>query len=95
MAELPETVNLQWCIARRPKGNVVAEDFELRESPVPHCEDRQILLCTLYLNLAPVMRMYMLGESAAGGVGSVVIQLAHILGCRVVGIAGGAQNARP
>ncbi len=59
-------MNQQWCIARRPGGNVVAEDFSLVESPVPDCKDGQILLSTLYLNLAPVMRKYMSGESVAG-----------------------------
>jgi len=45
---------------------VTAEDFFLKESPVPKCHDGQILLSTLYLNLAPVMRKYMSGESVAG-----------------------------
>ena len=59
-------VNLQWCIARRPEGNVKPEDFLLREQEMPVCSEGQVLLRTLYLNLAPVMRMYMLGESVAG-----------------------------
>ncbi len=62
---LPES-NLQWCVARRPKGNVVAQDFRLTESQIPDCKDGQILLSTLYLNLAPVMRDYMSGKSVAG-----------------------------
>jgi NADPH-dependent curcumin reductase CurA len=33
-------------------------------------------------------------SAAAGGVGSTVVQIAHILGCRVVGIAGGAEKCR-
>jgi NADPH-dependent curcumin reductase CurA len=31
-------------------------------------------------------------SAAAGGVGSTVVQIARILGCRVVGIAGGAEK---
>ncbi len=33
-------------------------------------------------------------SAAAGGVGSTVVQLARILGCRVIGIAGGAAKCR-
>jgi NADPH:quinone reductase-like Zn-dependent oxidoreductase len=33
-------------------------------------------------------------SSAAGAVGSAVGQIAHIMGCRTVGIAGGAEKAR-
>ncbi len=63
---MDDTRNCQWRIARRPSGNVVADDFEYREEPVPEPGDGQFLLKTLYLNLAPVMRMYMSGESVAG-----------------------------
>ncbi len=61
-----EDKNCQWLVARRPSGNVVAEDFEYRETAIPQPADGQFLLKTLYLNLAPVMRMYMSGESVAG-----------------------------
>ncbi len=33
-------------------------------------------------------------SAAAGGVGSTVVQIARILGCRVIGIAGGADKCR-
>ncbi|MBT3994113.1 MAG: NADP-dependent oxidoreductase [Gammaproteobacteria bacterium] len=58
--------NCQWRIARRPSGNVVNDDFEYREVDIPKIKDGQVLLKTLYLNLAPVMRMYMSGKSIAG-----------------------------
>ena len=58
--------NCQWRIARRPSGNVVADDFEYREEAIPEPGDGELLLKVLYLNLAPVMRMYMSGESVAG-----------------------------
>ena len=61
-----EAKNCQWRVARRPQGNVVFEDFEYREADIPLIKDGEVLLKTLYLNLAPVMRMYMSGESAAG-----------------------------
>lgn len=59
-------MNRQWCVARRPDGNVQAEDFELKETPIPLCAAGQILLKTRFLNLAPVMRMYMSGDAVAG-----------------------------
>lgn len=71
-----EDKNCQWRVARRPNGNVVAEDFEYREVEIPSPRDGEVLLKTLYLNLAPVMRMYMSGESFAGesplGVGDII-----------------------
>lgn len=63
---LNSSLNQQWCIARRPTGNVELDDFALKKSPIPECQDGQILLSTLYLNLAPLMRMYMSGDSIAG-----------------------------
>ena len=58
--------NCQWRIARRPKGNVVREDFEYTEEDIPVPGDGEVLLKNYYVNLAPVMRSYMSGESAAG-----------------------------
>lgn len=58
--------NCQWRIARRPDGNVVLDDFRYEEHDIPAPSDGEVLLRTLYLNLAPVMRMYMSGEPAAG-----------------------------
>ncbi|MGI9236025.1 MAG: NADP-dependent oxidoreductase [Woeseiaceae bacterium] len=61
-----EEKNCQWRIARRPKGNVVREDFLYAEEDIPRPGDGEFLLKTYYINLAPVMRMYMSGRSAAG-----------------------------
>jgi NADPH-dependent curcumin reductase CurA len=58
--------NCQWRIARRPAGNVVPEDFAYTEEPVPRPGHGELLLKTYYLNLAPVMRMYMSGAPVAG-----------------------------
>ena len=63
---LVEDRNCQWRIARRPAGNVVAEDFAYHEEAIPEPGPGQFLLRVLYLNLAPVMRMYMSGDSIAG-----------------------------
>lgn len=58
--------NCQWRIARRPNGNVVAEDFHYTEDDIPKPGDGEFLLKTYYVNVAPVMRMYMGGDSVAG-----------------------------
>ena len=44
---------------------MVPEDFEYREEPIPSPGKGEFLTKALYLNLAPVMRMYMSGESKA------------------------------
>ncbi|MCC5867047.1 MAG: NADP-dependent oxidoreductase [Gammaproteobacteria bacterium] len=55
------TVNRQWVLAERPIGRAVREsDFRMQESPVPTPDDGQLLIRTLYLSVAPVMRQYML-----------------------------------
>ncbi|MDX1482571.1 MAG: hypothetical protein R3315_12885, partial [Woeseiaceae bacterium] len=61
-----EDLNCQWRVARRPQGNVVAADFEYREESIPEPAEGEFLLRVLYLNLAPVMRMYMSGDAVAG-----------------------------
>lgn len=73
---MDENKNCQWRIARRPDGNVVADDFLYTEEDIPRPRDGEFLLKTYYINLAPVMRMYMSGEPAAGekplGIGDVI-----------------------
>ena len=59
-------INRQWCVGARPVGKPVAEDFKYQEVPRPVASDGEVLLETLYLGIAPVMRMYMQGISAAG-----------------------------
>jgi len=61
-----EEHNRQWRIARRPQGNVVPEDFLYTEEDIPRPGDGEFLLKNYYVNLAPVMRMYMSGQSVAG-----------------------------
>ena len=71
-----EDRNCQWRIARRPQGNVVAEDFQYTEEAIPEPGDGEFLLKSYYVNLAPLMRMYMSGESIAGepplGIGDII-----------------------
>ncbi len=69
-------VACQWRVAAPPVGNVKPADFAWHEEPVPVPAEGEVLLETLYLGLAPVMRMYMQGTGAAGerklGVGDVI-----------------------
>ena len=65
MFTLNEQKNCQWRIAKRPNGNVKDDDFLYDETEIPTIENGEILLKTLYLNIAPVMRMYMSGDSVA------------------------------
>lgn len=59
-------VACQWRVAAAPVGNVRPTDFAWHEEPVPSPEEGEVLLETLYLGLAPVMRMYMQGTGAGG-----------------------------
>jgi len=59
-------MNRQWRIAARPYGMPKPSDFEFREEPIPTCSQGEVLLKTLFLGLAPLMRMYMQGHSVAG-----------------------------
>ncbi len=61
-----EDRNCQWRVAARPEGNVKAADFSYTEVDIPRPGAGEFLLKTLYLGLAPVMRMYMQGTGAAG-----------------------------
>ena len=79
-----EEKNRQWLVARRPKGNVVLEDFEYRETEIPKPGENQFLIQVVYLNLAPVMRMYMSGESAAGETPLAIGDLIHGRGVGLV-----------
>ena len=59
-------VNCQWRIAMRPVGNVKPTDFVWMEEVIPTAKDGEVLLETMYLGLAPVMRMYMMGTDRTG-----------------------------
>ncbi len=55
---MPEKVNRQWLLKRRPQGMISEEDFEYRESPlpVPDLGAGEILVRNLYLGFDPAMR---------------------------------------
>jgi NADPH:quinone reductase len=80
---LPRTQR-QWVLAARPEGAVRESDLRLEAAPVPSPAADEVLIRTLYLSVAPVMRRYMLdgagieqplelGEVMRGrGVGEIV-----------------------
>ena len=52
-------LNQQWTLADRPVGREVRlSDFELVTRPLPPLRDGEVLVRTLYLSVAPVMRQY-------------------------------------
>ena len=61
---LPRT-KLCWGVAARPEGKPRPSDFVLTERPVGEVGDGEVLLETLYLGIAPVMRMYMMNAPDA------------------------------
>lgn len=78
------SMNRQWRLAARPRGQVKESDFSFHEVPVPAPAEGEVLVRTLYLSFDPAQRGWMddrpsyvppvgLGEvMRAGGVGQVV-----------------------
>jgi NADPH-dependent curcumin reductase CurA len=64
--DMDDGLNYAWRVARAPAGNVRPEDFEWSAQAIPELSQGEVLLRTLYLSLAPVMRAYMQGKPAAG-----------------------------
>lgn len=55
-------VNQQWTVGEHPTKEVGHQHFKYQESSVPQLEAGQILIKSHYLNIAPVMRMYMMKD---------------------------------
>jgi len=55
-------VNKQWCVGARPEGKPKPSDFLYKDAPIPTPKAGEVLLETLYLGIAPVMRMYMMNS---------------------------------
>jgi NADPH-dependent curcumin reductase CurA len=63
-----ERINRQWTVGAHPERDLDRSHFAYRERPVERPGDGQVLLKTHYLNVAPVMRMYMMApEPGKGG----------------------------
>lgn len=60
------SVNRQWTVAERPRTTLEAKHFGYIETPIPEPADGEVLLRTHVLNIAPVMRMYMMEGGEAG-----------------------------
>lgn len=59
-------VNRQWCVGARPEGKPKPSDFLYKEVERPRAGEGEVLLETLYLGIAPVMRMYMMNLPVGG-----------------------------
>jgi len=55
-------INRQWILKARPTHELDPDHFEYKESEVTAPRSGEILLKTHYLNIAPVMRMYMMAD---------------------------------
>lgn len=53
------TTNKRFILKRRPNGDPVPEDFELRDDPLPEIADGQFLIRNQYASLDPAMRGWM------------------------------------
>lgn len=73
---MSRSVNRQWCVGARPEGKPKSSDFLYKETPIPSPDDGEVLLETLYLGIAPVMRMYMMNSPMSNeaplGIGDVI-----------------------
>lgn len=54
--------NRQWVVAEHPVTSLDAHHFAPREVAIPDISDGEVLLKSHYLNVAPVMRMYMMAD---------------------------------
>jgi len=59
---MSDIINHQWTVAEHPIHEVDHRHFGYKESQVPDLQDGQILIKSHYLNVAPVMRMYMMKD---------------------------------
>lgn len=95
-------VNKQWCLKRRPEGELTTDDFAWKEEPVTELSDGEVLVRHLYLSLDPTNRLWTneddsylpavkIGEVMRGGGIGVVEESRHDKykpGCFVNGAIG-------
>jgi len=60
---MPDRINRQWTLARRPQGAVRAEDFRLVEGPAPTPSDGEVLVRNLLLSCDPTQRGWMAADT--------------------------------
>lgn len=69
---MPDAVNRQWTVAARPENDLEPRHFGYREAPVGRPGPGEVLLRSHYLNVAPVMRMYMMAQGGGESTESVL-----------------------
>ena len=87
-----DTVNRQWTVAERPVHGLDLSHFGYREVPVKTPKDGEILLRSHYLNLAPVMRMYMM-EGGGGYSSEAHLEIGDVIHGR--GVAEVIESRHP
>jgi len=101
------TINKQWLLASRPKGEATVDNFRLVETTVPALAEGQVLVRHHYLSLDPYMRMRMndaksyaapqaLDAVMIGGTVGEVVESKHpkfAASDKVVGMGGWQQYA--
>lgn len=60
---MTELVNRQWLLARRPRGELCAEDFHWVESTLPMPQAGEVLVRNLYLSCDPTQRGWAAGDT--------------------------------
>jgi NADPH-dependent curcumin reductase CurA len=60
---MPDLINRQWLLARRPHGLIQAEDFRWAEGPAPEPAAGEILVRNLYLSCDPTQRGWMSSDT--------------------------------
>jgi NADPH-dependent curcumin reductase CurA len=56
-------VNRQWLLARRPRGELTAENLHWVQSPLPEPGDQEILVRNLYVSCDPTQRGWAAGDT--------------------------------
>ena len=87
---MKQFTNRQWIVAEHPERALEAKHFGFREVPVPELRDGEALLRTHLLNIAPVMRMYMMRK---GGAGEEPLQVGDVIHGR--GVAEVIESRHP
>lgn len=68
--------NRQWTVREHPERELAPKHFQFREVPVPELRDGEALLRTHLLNMAPVMRMYMM---RGGGANEAPLEIGDVI----------------
>ncbi|MBB3858809.1 NADPH-dependent curcumin reductase CurA [Novosphingobium hassiacum] len=87
-------INRQWLLARRPQGNAPLADFEYREGSVPDpasLQPGELLVRNRVFLCVPTGETLVV-SGAVGSTGSMAARIGKIVGCRVIGIAGGSEK---